>query len=361
MNRFGNIFTLTTFGESHGRAIGGVIDGVPSGFHIRAEAIQSELDRRRPGSTPLGTARRENDQIEILSGIYRDITLGSPIGFIIPNANAHTADYAEMEHIYRPSHADYTYDAKYGLRDWRGGGRASARETACRVAAGAVARQILAQATQIKVAAYTSRIGSVAVSDGLKDTEHVYKSPVRCPEPGETEAAMINEVERARTAGNTVGGMVTCIISGMPAGLGEPLADKLQAMLGAAILGIPAVKGWEYGSGMQSASAYGSETADIFTSDNGRIRTLSNHSGGIQGGISNGEDIYFNVAFNPAPTMMRDIRTVDDQGHTAILHAQGRHDPCVVPRAVPVVEAMTCITLLDALLMHRAGGLRTSL
>ena len=361
MNRFGNIFTLTTFGESHGRAIGGVIDGVPSGFQIRTKAIQSELDRRRPGSTPLGTARRENDQIEILSGIYRDITLGSPIGFIIPNANAHTADYAEMEHIYRPSHADYTYDAKYGLRDWRGGGRASARETACRVAAGAVARQILAQATQIKVAAYTSRIGSVAVSDGLKDTEHVYKSPVRCPEPGETEAAMINEVERARTAGNTVGGMVSCIISGMPAGLGEPLADKLQAMLGAAILGIPAVKGWEYGSGMQSASAYGSETADIFTSDNGCIRTLSNHSGGIQGGISNGEEIYFNVAFKPAPTMMRDIRTVDDQGHTAILHAQGRHDPCVVPRAVPVVEAMTCITLLDALLMHRAGGLRTSL
>ena len=359
MNRFGNIFTLTSFGESHGPALGGVIDGVPSGFVIDTERIQQEADRRRPGSTRLGTGRREPDRVELLSGIHERVTLGSPIGFIIRNTDHHPADYTEMQRLYRPSHADYTYEAKYGLRDWRGGGRSSARETTSRIVAGAVARQILEAASDIRIYAYTSAIGRATLPEGTEPNyTYIYKSSVRCPVSGAAEQSMISEIEEARRQGDSVGGAVSCIISGVPAGLGEPLAGKLQAMLGAAILSIPAVKGWEYGMGMHAARARGSEVADLFEPETTPLRTLTNHSGGIQGGISNGADIYFRVAFKPAPTMMRDLPAVDRDGHAATLHGKGRHDPCVVPRAVSVVEAMTCMTMLDALLLHRAGQLR---
>lgn len=359
MNSFGEILRLTTFGESHGPALGGILDGVPSGYAIDPALIQQELDRRRPGSTPLGTTRREEDKVQILSGIFEGRTLGTPIGFIIPNSNARSADYQEMARLYRPSHADFTYDAKYGLRDWRGGGRASARETAARVVGGSIARQILSAATDIQIHAYTSQIGSAVLPERYPaEISGVYDSAVRCPRGFEAaEKAMTAEIERARAEADTVGGRVSCIVSGMPVGLGEPIAGKLQAMLGAAILSIPAVKGWEYGMGMEAASARGSEVADLFLPGEPVGAVSSNHSGGIQGGISNGADICFSVAFKPAPTMLRDVPTIDNQGNAATLHGKGRHDPCVVPRAVSVVETMTALVLLDSLMLHRAAKL----
>lgn len=358
MNSFGHILQLTTFGESHGPAIGGILDGVPSGFDIDMADVQAALDRRRPGGNALGSMRKETDRIQLLSGLFEGKTLGTPIGFIIPNQDARSKDYEPLRDAYRPNHADYTYDAKYGLRDYRGGGRASARETACRVAAGAIAGQILNQ-FGIKVTAYTSGIGKVHYEGQGVSAQEVYDSEVRCPDR-EAAARMKEEIERVRIQGDTIGGSVSCRVTGVPAGLGEPIGGKLQSMLAAAIMSIPAAKGFEYGLGMASATAYGSESADIFVPGK-EIATATNFSGGIQGGISNGADICFSVAFKPAPTLMRPVESVNTAGERITLSMTGRHDPCVVPRAVPVVEAMTCLVLLDALMLHRASALREQL
>lgn len=354
MNTFGNIFRLTTFGESHGIALGGVIDGMPAGVKIDLGRVQEELDRRRPGQSSLVTQRNEPDRVEVLSGMLDGITTGTPIGFVIANTNQHSRDYEEMRHCWRPSHADMTYTVKYGLRDHRGGGRASARETAARVAAGAFARQVL-EAKGITIRAYTQQIGSIAVAlpYSALDLGSVYDSPVRCPDP-QTAAQMTEFIERVKSAGDTVGGIVKCVIQGCPAGLGEPLFDKLQARLASAMLSIPAAKGFDYGLGFDYCGCLGSEMIDEFTVDkNGAVTTRSNHSGGIQGGISNGADIYFRVAFKPVATMLREVNTVTDKGEPTVLRARGRHDACVLPRAVPVVEAMAAMTLLDALLANR--------
>lgn len=355
MNKFGRIFTLTTFGESHGPAMGGILDGVPSGYFLDEERIQKELNRRRPGSTSLGTTRREPDRVTLLSGVFEGRTLGTPIGFVIPNTAQRPADYSEMQHLYRPSHADFTYEAKYGLRDWRGGGRASARETVSRVAAGAIARQIIEQIHPVSISAFTQQIGPIMLADPYPTAlGNPYKSPVRTPEGATEEAAMIDIIKQIRSEGDTVGGRVGCIIRGVPAGLGEPVAEKLQALLAETMMSIPAAKGFEYGMGMRAASSKGSEVADIFCPGEPHGLTVTNYSGGIQGGISNGSDIYFSVAFKPAPTMMRDVQTIDNKGNECTLHAKGRHDACVVPRAVSVVESMACLVMLDAMLMYRS-------
>lgn len=337
MNTFGTLFRLTTFGESHGPAIGGVIDGAPAGFALSVEEVQRALDRRRPGSSPHVSARAEKDRVQFLSGIFEGRTLGTPIGFIIPNTDARSSDYDDLRTLYRPNHADYAYDAKYGLRDWRGGGRASARETACRVVGGAVARQYLADAG-VEVAARISRVGKVcrvSASDPL--------------EP------LLEEVETARRELDSVGGEVTCVCRGLPSGLGEPVAGKLDAMLASALLSIPGAKGFEIGGGFSLASRRGSEVADIFIKNQEGIRTATNHSGGVQGGISTGMPLEVRVAFKPTPTIPRELPTVDCEGRAALLKARGRHDPCIALRAVPVVEAMVCMTLLDALLLHRSS------
>lgn len=354
MNTFGNIFRLTTFGESHGPALGGVIDGMPAGVKIDLAQVQTELDRRRPGQSSLVTQRKEPDNVEVLSGLFDGVTTGTPIGFVIANTNQHSKDYEEMRHCWRPSHADMTYSVKYGLRDHRGGGRASARETAARVVGGAFARQVL-ESKGITIKAYSEQIGPVAVAlpYSALDLSKVYDNPVRCPE-SETAARMTEFIERVKAAGDTVGGIVKCVIQGCPAGLGDPLFAKLQAKLGAAMLSIPAVKGFDYGLGFENCCCLGSEMIDEFTVDSdGAVTTRSNHSGGIQGGISNGADIYFRVAFKPVATMLREVNTVTDKGEPTLLHARGRHDACVLPRAVPVVEAMAAMTILDALLANR--------
>lgn len=354
-NTFGKIFRLTTFGESHGPAIGGVIDGVPAGFKLDLEAIQHQLDRRRPGQSSIVTRRRESDTVQLLSGIFDDTTTGTPIGFIIPNNDQHSADYDAMRDAFRPSHADYTYTAKYGLRDHRGGGRSSARETASRVVAGAIARQILAS-RGITITAYTVSVGDVSLDKTYSDLDLslVDSNPVRCPDPAKARE-MIDLIERVKIDGDTIGGIVTCVITGLPVGLGEPVADKLSATLAAAMMSINAAKGFEIGMGFEGARHRGSEMIDPFAvDDSGRIVTTANHSGGIQGGISNGADIYFNVAFKPVATLLQPVDTVDAAGNPITLQARGRHDPCVVPRAVPVVEAMAAITLLDAWLMNNS-------
>lgn len=349
----GEIFRVTTFGESHGPAIGGVIDGMPAGVRIDVAQVQRQLDRRRPGQSSITTQRDEKDLVEILSGLFDGVTLGTPIGFIIRNTDHRSADYSEIAQCYRPSHADYTYTAKYGIRDYRGGGRASARETAARVVAGAFAAQALAR-LGISVTAYTSQIAGVALDrDYLKyDLNSVESNIVRCPD-AEKANAMIAAITDARNAGDTLGGVVTCVIKGVPAGLGEPVFGKLQASLGAAMLGINAVKGFEYGLGFDFVNRRGSEVLDNFVNKDGRISTATNYSGGIQGGISNGEDIYFNVAFKPVATLMRDVDTVDIDGNPTVLHPHGRHDPCVVPCAVPIVEAMAAIVILDNYLINK--------
>lgn len=358
MNTFGQIYRLTTFGESHGPALGGVIDGVPAGVRLDLEAIQTELDRRRPGQSAITTARSEADRVSLLSGIFEGRTTGTPIGFTIANTDQHSNDYEPMRRLYRPSHADYTYDAKYGHRDHRGGGRASARETAARVVGGAVARQIIA-AEGITVAAWSSRIGDVAVERPYTelDLSRRYDNAVRCPDP-EAARAMQELIEDVKRRGDTVGGIIQCVISGVRPGLGEPLFDKLQSRLAAAMLSIPAAKGFDYGMGFDGCTSLGSEMIDTFSTDaDGRIITLTNHSGGIQGGISNGADIYFRVAFKPVATLLRELPTVDREGRRATIHARGRHDPCVLPRAVPVVEAMAAMTILDALLIDKTTRL----
>ena len=352
MNTFGEIFRLTTFGESHGAAIGGVIDGMPPGIGIDLGIVQHELDRRRPGQSALTTPRKESDRVEILSGLFEGKTTGTPIGFIIRNENQHSADYDNLRDVFRPSHADYTYYNKYGIRDHRGGGRASARETAARCVAGAFAK-IALQTQGISVKAYTSQVGGIALPGTYKDYDlnAIESNAVRCPDAATAEK-MADLIKSVKAEGDTIGGIITGVITGVPVGVGEPVFGKLHAALGAAMLSINAAKGFDYGSGFAGVAQRGSEQNDQFVADGeGNVHTLTNNSGGIQGGISNGEDIYFRVAFKPVATLLREQATIDKEGHAATVKARGRHDACVLPRAVPVVESMAAMTLLDYLLL----------
>lgn len=353
MNRFGNIFSVTTFGESHGAAIGGVIDGMPAGIEISTDLIQKELDRRRPGQSDIVTARNEQDKVEILSGLFENKTTGQPIGFIVRNADHHSADYSNIKDLYRPSHADFTYSAKYGIRDYRGGGRSSARETISRVVAGVFAKQAL-KTVGIDICAYTSQVGNITVNKKYTelDLTTIDSNDVRCPD-AETADKMKSLILDVKKNGDTIGGIITGIIKGCPAGLGDPAFGKLHAVLASAMMSINAAKGFEYGMGFDGVTHRGSEMIDSFISKDGKITTLTNHSGGIQGGISNGQDITFRVAFKPVATLLREVRTVDKDGNATVLKAKGRHDPCVLPRAVPVVEAMAAITILDAWLANK--------
>ena len=351
-NTFGNIFTLTTFGESHGEGVGGVIDGMPAGIAVDLDFIQSELDRRKPGQSKITTSRAEGDKVEILSGVFEGRTTGCPIGFLVRNTNQHSHDYENVRNVFRPSHADFTYTQKYGLRDYRGGGRSSARETISRVVGGAFAKLALRQLS-IDVTAYTSQVGDIAIGRDYHqfDFTEIEKNPVRCPDP-EAAKRMEELILSVKADGDTIGGVITCVIKGCPVGLGEPAFGKLHAALGGALLSINAVKGFEYGEGFAGVSQRGSEQNDIFFNENGVISTRSNHSGGIQGGISNGQDIYFRVAFKPVATLLREQPTVDKDGNETVLEVKGRHDPCVLPRAVPVVEAMAAMTILDYYLIN---------
>ncbi len=357
MNSFGQIFRLTTFGESHGSGIGGVIDGVPAGITLDVEYIQSELSRRRPGQSFLTTARNEQDEVVFLSGIYEGLTTGAPIGFVVYNKDSRPEDYNELKNIYRPSHADYTYEEKYRVRDHRGGGRASARATVSRCVAGAIAKLILRK-QGISINAYTSQVGTVCVDKDYHelDLSLTESNPVRCPDINVAKQ-MEKTIQETKSVGDSVGGVVTCIIKGCPAGLGEPEAGKLHATLGAAMLSINAVKGFDYGSGFSSATQRGSEQNDEFIIRDGALRTKTNHSGGIQGGISNGEDIYFRVAFKPTATISLPQQTVTKDGQETTLRATGRHDPCIVPRAVPIVEAMAAMVILDSWLLRQTNKL----
>lgn len=352
MNTFGNIYKLTSYGESHGPAIGGVIDGCPSGITIDMNFIQNELNRRRPGQSKITTPRKENDEVEFLSGIFEGKTTGVPIGFIIRNNNQHSSDYDNLKEIYRPSHADYTYHQKYGIRDYRGGGRSSARETIARCVAGAIAKLALRQ-LGISVTAYTSQVGSIVLEKTYNNYNFdlIESNPVRCPDP-EIADEMVNLIQEVKSKGDTIGGVITCVIKGTPAGIGEPVFGKLHAALGHAMLTINAVKGFEYGDGFD-VNHRGSEVNDIFYNNNGQISTRTNHSGGIQGGISNGRDIYFRVAFKPVATILMHQNTVNTQGEEVDLKARGRHDACVLPRAVPIVEAMAAMTILDYYLLSK--------
>lgn len=346
MNTFGKNFTLTTFGESHGAAIGGVVDGLPAGIDIDLDFIQKELNRRRPGQSKLTTSRQEADRVELLSGVFEGKSTGCPIGFIVRNENQHSQDYENLRTVFRPSHADFTYFSKYGLRDHRGGGRSSARITISRVVAGALAKLALRK-WGISIQAYTSQVGNISLDrDYTKyDLSLTESNDVRCPD-AEKAAAMEKLIMEVKAEGDTIGGVITCVVKGCPVGLGEPEFGKLHAELGAAMLSINAVKGFEYGDGFDIVTRRGSEVNDRFVGGSS-ITTQTNHSGGIQGGISNGQDIYFRVAFKPVATLLRPQETVDMEGNQTTLTAKGRHDPCVLPRAVPVVEAMAAMTLLD--------------
>lgn len=352
-NTYGNIFTLTTFGESHGEAIGGVVDGMPAGIDIDMDFIQAELNRRRPGQSAITTSRNEPDKVEFLSGVFEGKTTGCPIGFMVKNTNQHSNDYDNMRNLFRPSHADYTYTNKYGERDHRGGGRSSARITISRCVAGALAKLALQQ-LGISICAYTSQVGGIKLERDYRkyDLSKTETNAVRCPDT-EKAAEMEQLISEVKAKGDTIGGIITCIIKGCPAGLGEPEFGKLHAALGSAMLSINAVKGFEYGEGFDGVNALGSEQNDVFTNETGSISTRTNHSGGIQGGISNGEDIYFRVAFKPVATLLMQQNTIDKDGNATTLTARGRHDPCVLPRAVPIVEAMAAMTILDYYLMSR--------
>ena len=353
-NTFGNIFRLTSFGESHGEAVGGVVDGMPAGVEIDLEFIRSELRRRRPGQSLITTARKEPDEVELLSGVFEGRSTGAPIGFIVRNTNQHSNDYDNLRDVFRPSHADYTYYEKYGVRDHRGGGRSSARITIARCVGGALAKTVLRQ-MGISVTAYTSQVGNIAIDRDYSkyDLAGAENNAVRCPDAGAAER-MIELIRRMKGAGDTVGGIITCVIKGCPPGLGEPEFGKLHAMLGGAMLGINAVKGFEYGDGFDCVTGHGSEQNDVFDiGEDGRVVTLTNHSGGIQGGISNGNDFFFRVAFKPVATILQPQRTVDVNGRRVEVTARGRHDACVVPRAVPVVEAMAAMVILDCCLLNR--------
>ncbi|MCH5327927.1 MAG: chorismate synthase [Coprobacter sp.] len=353
MNTFGHIFRLTSFGESHGKGIGGVVDGMPAGVEIDVDFIQQELGRRRPGQSAIVTPRQESDRVEFLSGIYDGRSTGTPIGFVVYNENQHSSDYENLKNTYRPSHADFTYAQKYGLRDHRGGGRSSARETVARCVAGALAKLALKKLS-VEVVAFTSQVGHIVLPGDYTcyDLSKTETNMVRCPD-AEVAEKMIALIEEVRAAGDTVGGVISGVIRHVPAGLGEPVFGKLHADLGAAMLGINAVKGFEYGMGFEGVQYRGSQMNDVFVAKEGRISTLTNHSGGIQGGISNGEDICFRVAFKPVATLLQDIPTVDGDGNPIMLKARGRHDPCVLPRAVPVVEAMAAMVILDHYLLNK--------
>ena len=351
-NSFGKIFKLTTFGESHGPCIGGIIDGSPSNIDIDISKIQYDLDRRRPGQSKIVTQRKEDDKVEILSGVFEGKTTGTPIGFIIKNKDQKSKDYDHIKDIFRPSHADYVYEKKYGNRDYRGGGRSSARETACRVVAGSIAKQIL---KNIKIVGFVKSVGSISLKStyknyNLSDSE---KNIVRCPDEN-TAKKMEELIIKTRKNGDTVGGVVSCVVSGVPIGLGEPVFDKLHAELGKAMLSINAVKGFEYGSGFDGTKMFGSKHNDQFDSEG---KTITNFSGGIQGGISNGMDIFFNVAFKPVATIMKSQKTINKDGDSKEMKGKGRHDPCVVPRAVPIVESMAALVILDNMLINNSNNI----
>ena len=347
-NSFGTLFKITTFGESHGDALGGIIDGCPAGIALDFEAIQFEMTRRKPGQSAIVTQRKEDDQVQFLSGIFEGKTTGTPIGFIIPNTNQKSDDYSDIKNTYRPSHADFVYEKKYGLRDYRGGGRSSARETASRVVAGAVAKQVL---PNIKINAFVSSVGTIFLDKPYQDLDFskTESNPVRCPDTA-TAAKMEELIRDIRKQGDTIGGTITCVLQNVPLGLGEPVFDKLHADLGKAMLSINAVKGFEYGSGFCGAQMKGSDHNDLYNPDG---TTKTNLSGGIQGGISNGMDIYFRVAFKPVATLIQQQEVLDNQGNIVELQGKGRHDPCVLPRAVPIVEAMAAIVLADFYLINK--------
>lgn len=354
-NTFGNIFTLTTFGESHGEAIGGIVDGMPPGIDIDLEFIQAELDRRRPGQSAITTQRNEPDRVELLSGVFEGKSTGCPIGFLVHSTNQKSSDYAGLRNIFRPSHADFTYSTKYGIRDYRGGGRSSARITISRCVGGALAKLALKQ-HGVSITAYTSQVGNIAIDRDYSkyDFAEIERNAVRCPDPVAAQR-MRELISAAKLSGDTLGGIVTCVVHGCPAGIGEPEFGKLHAMLGAAMLSINAAKGFEYGDGFDCVASCGSKQNDAFTFKDGKIRTLTNHSGGIQGGISNGEDIYFRVAFKPVASIRQEQTTVDDKGNQTVFKTEGRHDPCVLPRAVPIVESMTAMVILDHIMLRMAS------
>ncbi len=347
-NSYGTLFKITTFGESHGEALGGVIDGCPPNISIDFDLIRNEMDRRKPGQSSIVTQRKEEDEVQFLSGLFEGKTTGTPIGFIIPNTNQKSEDYSHIKDTYRPSHADYVYEKKYGIRDYRGGGRSSARETACRVVAGAIAKQVL---KNIKINAFVSSVGEIFIDKPYQDLDFsmIESNAVRCPDT-ETAVKMEEHIKEIRKEGDTIGGTITCVIQNVPIGLGEPVFDKLHAELGKAMLSINAVKGFEYGSGFCGARMKGSEHNDLYLPDG---TTKTNLSGGIQGGISNGMDIYFRVAFKPVATLIQKQNTLDNQGNIVAMQGKGRHDPCVVPRAVPIVEAMAAIVLADFYLLNK--------
>jgi chorismate synthase len=354
-NSYGQVFRITTFGESHGKAIGLIIDGCPAGLEIEESFLQKELARRRPGQSKIVTQRKEPDRAEILSGVFEGKSTGTPIAMVIYNADARSKDYSHIANKYRPSHADFTYQAKYGLRDYRGGGRSSARETAARVAAGAIAKLLLQQ-EGISIQAYVSQVGPLALHKTYQELDFglIESNPVRCPDVQMAEE-METLIKAVRKDGDTIGGVVSCVIEGCPVGLGEPAFDKLHADLAKAMLSINACKGFEYGSGFAGVHMRGSEHNDHFYQEDDQIKTKTNHSGGIQGGISNGMDIYFRLAFKPVATIVPDQPSINEAGEEVTVAGKGRHDPCVVPRAVPIVEAMAALTLADHLLRHRSS------
>ncbi len=349
-NSFGKLFKLTTFGESHGTSIGGIIDGCPAGIKIDLDKVQEDLDKRKPGQSAIVTQRKESDTVVFLSGIFEGVTTGTPIGFTIENENQKSNDYSHIKDTFRPSHADYTYSEKYGVRDYRGGGRSSARETACRVVGGSIAKQVI---KGINIVAFTASVGKLKLEKDSSELDFslIESNPVRCPDP-ETATKMENYIREIRSQGDTVGGTVKCIIKNVPIGLGEPVFDKLHADLGKAMLSINAVKGFEFGSGFEGTKMKGSEHNDLFNSDG---TTKTNLSGGIQGGISNGMDIYFNVAFKPVATIMQRQETINTEGQLVEMQGKGRHDPCVVPRAIPIVEAMAALVLADFWLQNKTS------
>lgn len=358
-NTFGKIFRVSIFGESHGKAMGGVIDGCPAGVMLDMEAIQAELDRRKPGQSKIVTQRKEPDTVEFLSGIFEGQTTGTPIGFIVPNQDQKSKDYDHIKDVYRPSHADYTYDAKYGIRDYRGGGRSSARETVCRVVAGAIAKQIL-QLKGISIKSYVSQVGSIKLEKAYNqlDLSKIDNNDVRCPDESTAER-MIEYIKSIKKDGDTIGGVITGVVQGLGAGIGAPVFSKLHADLGQAMLSINAVKGFEYGSGFAGVEMKGNEHNDAFENIDGIIKSKTNHSGGVQGGISNGEDIYFRVAFKPVATIMSDQDSVNNKGEEVSVAGKGRHDACVVPRAVPIVDSMAAMTILDHILLHQTTKLNS--
>ncbi|MEQ1585146.1 MAG: chorismate synthase [Cyclobacteriaceae bacterium] len=356
MNNYGTLFRISTFGESHGPAIGVIIDGCPAGLPIDETFIQSELNRRKPGQSKITTQRKEDDTFKILSGVFEGQSTGTPIAIVIENQDQRSKDYSHIQNTFRPSHADYTYEVKYGVRDYRGGGRSSARETAARVAAGAVAKLLLKK-SGIEINAFVSQVGELKSPPYTQlDLGKTEDNIVRCPDPATAEK-MIALIDQVRLERDTIGGVVTCVIKNTPVGLGEPVFDKLHAELGKAMLSINAVKGFEYGSGFDGVTLRGTQHNDEFVNEAGKIKTKTNHSGGVQGGISNGEDIYFNVAFKPVATIMQDQNTVDKEGNEAVVSGKGRHDPCVVPRAVPIVEAMAALVLADFYLRAKTSKL----